>query len=744
MHCSVVQNDNMDFNNSNNQTVNTNSILQTEKFVDIHGIIENLLSGMVFLLPIFFLPFTADAFSLNKAYLVMLTAVLSLLLFFVDAFRKKKLQIRSLSSYLPFFIILLGALISTYFSTNRRISMFGYFGNYESSFIFIFSLALIGFVSSNVKINFSKFIKFFFSGVSLSVLLSLVAFYLRFIPGLGQTGNSFSLVGSNHLLVGLEVVVILGSFYKLGNLAVKDLKSSLLFGFFISICTIHLLIVGNILALALTFITIFYLFITSKVDFAKTRNVFMPIAVMVIFVTFVNYFNVTREVFGIQPFQEAQRLPLTESWLVSIQSVRDFPFTGTGLGTFITDFTRYRPASLNVGDAWESRFAFPYNDVFLWLATAGLVGLTLYILFWVLVIKDSFKILREGKDKYFISFIVVITFISLMFFGNSVPLYALLFILVGVVINHKESSFITSYSLGSIGAASFIAFVLTSVFGYQAYGVYAGQAKFLQSLATNNVSERYQLQSAAIMADKTESVYMRSFIDTSLFVARSISQNEKPTETDMSDVQQLVSNSVENARLLTEVINPLDVSNWEMRGQVYDALSGVAENADQFATSAYTNAINLESTNPRLWLRLGSVYYRQKDYASAVQSFSRSVQLKADYANAQYNLAFALRDYGDLSNALIRLQIAKRLVSAESEDGKRLDQDIAEMEKLIEQAKANSKIQENEQVSSVPVVETVEESKVEEVVSEPLTNPGEQDVNQIEPIVDAPLANPPE
>jgi len=730
----------MDLNSSNNSTVNTSSILQTEKFVDVHGIIENLLSGLIFLLPLFFLSFTADAFSLNKSYLVMLTAVLSLLLFMLDALRKRKLHVRSLSSYLPFFIILLGSLISTYFSTNRRVSMFGYFGNYESSFIFIFSLVLIGFVSSNVKVNFSKIIKFFFSGVSLSVLISLVAFYLKFIPGLGQTGNSFSLVGNNNLLVGLEVVVILGSFYKLGNLAIKDIRSTLLFGFFISISTIHLLVVGNFLALAFIFVTIFYLFITSKVDFAKTRKVFMPIAVMVIFVTFINYFSVTREVFGIQSFQEAHRLPLTESWLVSVQSVRDFPFVGTGLGTFVTDFTRYRPASLNVGDAWEARFSFPYNDIFLWLATAGLIGLTLYILFWVLVIKDSFKIPREGKDAYFISYMVLITFISLMFFGNSVSLYALLFVMIGIVINHKESSFITMHSIGQIGVASFIAFILTCAFGYQAYGVYTGQIKFLQSLVSNNASERYQLQADAILADKTESVYIRSFIDTSLFIARSVSQKEKPTEADKSDIQNLVSNSVENARLLTEVINPLDVSNWEIRGQVYDALSGIAENSDQFASSAYTNAINLESTNPRLWLRLGSVYYRQKDYASAVQSFARSVQLKSDYANAQYNLAFALRDAGDLPNALIRLEIVQRLIPAGSEDAKRLEQDIVDMKNLIDQAKANSKVSAQEQVSSVPI-----ETPAEEVqVSEPLTNPSEQEANQIEPIVEAPLANPAE
>jgi len=667
----------------------------------------------------------------------MLVSALSLILFFVDALRKKKLQIRSISTYLPFFLILLGALISTYYSTNRGISLFGYYGNYESSFIFLLSLVFIGFVASNIKLSVSKIVNAFFSGVSLSVLISLVAFYLKFIPGLGATGNSFSLVGNNNLLVGLESIVILGSFYKLGNLPLKDIKSSLLFGFFISICTIHLLIIGNVLSLAFVVVAVFYLFISSKVDFAKTRNIFMPIAVMVIFVTFINYFSVTRDVFNIQPFQNSLRLPLTESWLVSIQSVRDFPFTGTGIGTFVTDFTRYRPASLNVGAYWEARFSFPYNDIFLWLATAGLVGLTLYVLFWVLVIRDSFGIVREGKDRYFISFIILMTFISLMFFGSSASLYAFLFILVGIVMSNKDSTFITTHSVNSIGVFVLIALAMSGTLGYQTYKVYLGQLNFMKSLLATDVSVRYDLQNSAIQADPSESVYVRSFIDTSLYIARIISQNEKPTSTDTTQVQSLVSQSVEYARILTEVINPLDVANWEVRGQVYDALSGVADNADQFAASAYTNAINLESTNPSLWLSLGNVYYRQKSYTNAVQAFARAVQLKNDFANAHYNLAFALNDAGDPVSALTQLEIVQRLIPVDSADAKTLGEQIDAMKKLADDAIAKSQAAANVEsgvTGGVPQIQNEQPVNVEQ----PLSNPNDQTSTQIESNVDIP------
>ena len=734
----------MELNNSNN-SINTNSILQSGREINLSTLIENLFIGLVFLLPVFFLPFTADVFSLNKSYLVMVVASLSIIFFLVDALRKRKLQIRSMSTYLPLFLILTASLISTYFSTNRNISLFGSYGNYESSFMFVFALVIIGFVASNTKLSVSKIINSFFAGVTISVLISLVSFYLKFFPGLGQVGNSFSLIGNSNLLVGLETIVVLGAFYKLGNLTTKNVKNSLMYGFFMSICLIHLLIIGNVLSLAFIVMVVFYLFVSSKVDFAKTRNVFIPIAVMVIFITFINYFSVTRDVFNIEPFQSSLRLPLTESWLVSIQSLRDFPFTGTGIGTFLTDFTRYRPASLNIGNAWEARFSFPYNDIFLWLATAGLSGLALYVLFWVFIIRDSFKIVRVGKDKYLVAFLVIISFISLMFFGNNIPIYALVFILIGVVMNNKESSFITTSSMGSIGFISIVSLALTGFFAYHSYNIYSAQINFLKSLSVNNVSDRYQLQFSAMKADRTEGVYIRSFIDTSLFIARAISQTEKPTETDTAQIQDLVSQSIEYSRLLTEVINPLDVSNWEVRGQVYDVLSGVTDNADQFAESAYTNAINLESTNPRLWLKLGSVYFRQKSYPNSIQSFLRAVQLKNDYANAHYNLAIALVSAEDPINALTQLEIVKRLIPAGTEEAKRIDEEIKVVSKLVDEAKAKSNPQADSGLDSIVNGESsvVQEKKVD---SEPLSNPNEQTTQQIDPNTDIPadILNPSE
>ena len=342
-----------------------------------------------------------------------------------------------------------------------------------------------------------------------------------------------------------------------------------------------------------------------------------------------------------------------------------------------------------------------------------------------------------------------------MFFGNNISLYALLFILLGIIAYNKDGHVMSTNSINTIVFVGLLSTLIIGSFGYHAYYVYGGQYKFLQSLITNDALARYELQSKAITFDPRESVYRRSFIDTNLFIARSLSQVENPTETDTTQVQQLVSQSVEEARVLTEIVNPLDVGNWEARGQVYDALSGVAENADQFAVSAYTNAINLQSTSPRLWLSLGSVYYRQKSYQNAVQAFSRSVQLKNDYPNAHYNLAFALNDAGDPISAVTQLEIVQRLIPAGTEDAKRLAEDIVAMKKLA--AVLAAKLQDEaaarvEQEKNILQGQNPDAVMQKSPVIEPLSNPSEQSQTQIDSNVDltedamtteAPLANPP-
>ena len=62
--------------------------------------IENLYAILLVLLPFFFLPITADPLNLNKAYLTITIALLTLVLFFANGIQKGRLSIYNIKSYL--------------------------------------------------------------------------------------------------------------------------------------------------------------------------------------------------------------------------------------------------------------------------------------------------------------------------------------------------------------------------------------------------------------------------------------------------------------------------------------------------------------------------------------------------------------------------------------------------------------------------------------------------------------------
>ena len=144
----------------------------TSQLSESFNLVQIILSIGFFLLPIFFLPFTADFLELNKAYLVMLIAVLSLFAFAFQGYKKGSLYIKGISYYLPYLALLVAGIVSIYFSTNIRNSIFGTTGNYLNSLIVLIAFVVIAFVATNIRLNVRSLINFYLAGLLVSVLVT--------------------------------------------------------------------------------------------------------------------------------------------------------------------------------------------------------------------------------------------------------------------------------------------------------------------------------------------------------------------------------------------------------------------------------------------------------------------------------------------------------------------------------------------------------------------------------------------
>ncbi|KKS26759.1 MAG: hypothetical protein UU86_C0032G0001, partial [candidate division WWE3 bacterium GW2011_GWC1_42_102] len=243
------------------------------------------------------------------------------------------------------------------------------------------------------------------------------------------------------------------------------------------------------------------------------------------------------------------------------------------------------------------------------------------------------------------------------------------------------------------------------------------------ALLNNDGAKVYENQRLAITANPTRDSYYNSFAQTDLALANNLAGKENLTDAEKQTIQSLISEAITTTRVTTEAINPLSAANWETRALIYRSILNVAENASEWAVSAYSTAIQLDPTNPRLRLDLGGMFYAQKDYLSAANQFRQAFSLKPDYANAYYNFAQAMIQLNDLQSAKQAFEVTKTLVDVDSEDAKLLDKEIAAVDERIKAAGTTGQVK--------PTVEQITASQNQgPAQQEPLVKAGtEQEIN---------------
>ena len=127
-------------------------------------------------------------------------------------------------------------------------------------------------------------------------------------------------------------------------------------------------------------------------------------------------------------------------------------------------------------------------------------------------------------------------------------------------------------------------------------------------------------------------------------------------------------------------MNQGNILAWENLARIYSQLVGVAQGADSWATAGYNQAIQLDPTNPLLYLELGSVYIQTKNYTNAITEFSHAVALKPDYANAYYNLANAYKLNNDITQAIATMKQAQQFVTPGSDDYKTVTSELQSLQ----------------------------------------------------------------
>jgi tetratricopeptide (TPR) repeat protein len=646
--------------------------------------IAGCIYATVALIPIFFLPITAEAVEFNKQFLLYFLTTLGLIAWIVKGIVDKKLFVKKTPFNLPLLLIAAVLLIASVLSQNRMLSFWGDFAALDSSFFsFLFYFLFYFLVLNNVN-SFSRVLRIV-SVLIVSALVSVVYFMIqaaKILPWPNLPIPQWTVTSDLPSHFGYFLAVILALLFSL-VMAKGDRFWTIknIFGLlgsaviFAGLVMLGFKTVWLIAAIAIFLLLVFSL---SRIDEVHIPWVSVSFGVLVVSIIFI-LLGTPKILTANLPTEVT--LSSGVSWTVAASALsnnlKSFLF-GTGPATFVYDFSAYRPEMFNENFAWSLRFNKSYSTALDFLTSGGLLGAISFMLliltalgtFFVAWFMKNLRIKKSSLSKIsdfmhlgednsgkaahalFAGLLTAwLTLLISMFLITFTTVHWVMFFLFLALTFLVGSDFGTDkkqrweLSLKSSPqytlVASFIYILLFAVIviamifmgRFYAAEVCKGRAA-KYSVAGNHIKAAADM----FRAISLNTGHSRYYLDlASAYVGMATVEAQK-SQPDQQTVSNLVASAVNQAREATRLA-PNDVTAWDFLATMYATARPLSANANDFVISSLQKAIELEKTNPRLYLDLGRAKIVQKDLKGGREAIERAVALKKNYTQGYFVLA---------------------------------------------------------------------------------------------------------
>jgi len=633
---------------------------------------------LVFLIPIFFLPFTQNVLDYQKQVLLVSLVSISLICQIIKFLIEGKISFNFHFLHFSVLFLLLIFALSTLFSKSRTESFFGFPLTISQSFLSLLSLTILYFLINSL---FDKkeifFLLFFFSiSILLATLFSTSQLFGKFIfPFDFSRQTSFNTISTQNSLAIL-LVCLLPLFLILFSISKRLIKAFFLILIFLSLFFLLLLNFKISFLLLLISCAIFLGFLTTK------REVFSP--TLLIFSLFFLAISISFLLFNLRifPVQIPLEVSLGQrlSFEIALKSLKENPFFGSGPSTFLYQFLKHKGTTLNDTAFWNVRFLNSSSKFLDILSTTGIFGTISFLLLISVSIYFGFsKIFKEKAERFDLLLFLAI-FLSILNFSISSFLYTFpltfefsFFFLFACFVNllsekrkefliKRESpmSFVFSFLLIFIFVLDFVVLILISQ-------RYAGEVFYWKGILAwqrGNVDQTISNLQRAINFSKID-LYFRDL--SQAYLAK---LNQKIQKGD-TNIQTEAAQAISLSKTATD-LNPANVANWSVRGFTYQSLVGMAQGAEDWAIKCYEEASKLEPSNPYYLTQKGVMLLRKgilsqneeeknKFFAQAEDIFKKAIELKSDYAPAHFQLAMVSFNRGNLDEAISKMEETKNL-----------------------------------------------------------------------------------
>jgi len=647
----------------------------------------------VFLMPLFFLPFTTNVLEINKLMLLLVIASIGMVAWLLGVVSSGYLAWRN-NPIDKGLLILLGAfIVSAIFSFDTFKSIFSFSNGLSNTLVSVVALTIFYFLVVNNTEDNGRIVR------SLAVLsiVSALLYGLLQIFGLHivwltfAKSKSFNTVGSLNAL-GILAAVSLPLFSK-GRIDLRWLRGLYLekIGIFAVLFLLFILNWWVLWTVAIAGMVIMVILENLTGSRFRINKFILPMTVVVLGV-FMMVVRLNLNPLKVNlPIEVAPSFNLSKDITVSVLNER-FIY-GYGLENYSIAFDRYGAGQLANSTLFDTKFFDAVSEVFTLIVHGGLVmvvGLlavltSVIFMFWRFkkyTAKSQNRTELNEDVGILASFGTILTAMFLYPFNLTAMFVFYLFMGLSVLViysnDKKEFNIEEKISLSLGSSLGFIGGLILALVGiYYGATIYISDIKYAQAISESDKDKSAGLLVEAINWNNKDDRYYRSASQKAIeLLAKELSQKQSP-ERD-ARMQNYVSTSVNLAKNATEIA-PREALNWANLGFIYQNLLTVVDGVDKLSEDAYMKAAELRPGDPSFTYRIGMLYLSKFDRYNdliatkranpsavfqdaktsinkAEEYLKKTTELSNNFGLAVYNLGLVYERQGELAEAIEQLE----------------------------------------------------------------------------------------
>ncbi len=645
----------------------------------------------VFVLPLLFLPWTTGILELNKQLVLMIVSGVGLVAWLLSLVSSGQFVWRANTVDKGVLAIAGATLVATVFSISKFTSLFGTPSNLSSSLATIIAASLLYFLIAQSTQEEGAAIQQAL-GVSLSIalvygLLQILGVYAIRLPF--AVSHAFNTIGSPD---ALGIVAALSLPILSARLVKNWTRYIQMVGFVAALAVLVVLnwwVLWAVAAAGMVGLIAFQSLLSGeqRVGFSVSRFILpMTVIVLGVFLSVV-HFNLAA-VKNNLPVEVSPSFSLSAKVTKSV--LEDGLIVGYGPETFSFAFDKFGAHELVNSTLSSAKFFAPSSEVFNFAGETGLLGILAAI---ALLLSGIQMVFHALKRKAHLSASAPILLASLLAFGVMAFLYpfSLAILVVGYVllgltvlsvwgnearVHRVEDSAVLSMS-SSLGFIAGLILVLVGV--YFTFSIYLADVHYAQALTEQSVDKAANDLVSAVNWNGQSDTYYRGASQAALgLLSQELNKKADPADTQRSTrVQNYMSSAINLAKQAT-TLSPLESSNWDNLGGVYQSLLGFIDGVDKLSEDAYLKAAQLRPGDASYYNKIGNLYLTKasilqqqaqgnQNAAQIMQEartslsmaethFKKAIEISNNFGLAIYNLGVVYDQEGKLPEAIKQLE----------------------------------------------------------------------------------------